>query len=235
MRYVYTGPSWAASSFPVDANSTNLSRQWNIPCIDLAQPGASVLSNIRRLEKDKSNLPIIWIYNEPLLDIEHILGISKVELLTNDNWQTQRDFCNQYCLEQISKLGRPVLLIGGHSDIRDCKFSNIRVTCASWQKFIAGKAGLSIVDGTVTGTYDSGTEFKVSHCWGAEIMHRTIFENPNIQPTKDLVESIWDTFFFWKEIERLGWFFDVHPNKLATETFAEFLLPDVIKFLEDTK
>jgi hypothetical protein len=206
-----------------------------MPFVDLSRMAASTSDNINAIKCNNSTLPIVWIYNEPLSDIEDILGITKVELLTDNDWESQREKCNQYCLEQISNLGRPVLLIGGPSDVKDCNFPNIRVSCDSWQKFIAEKAGLSVVNGVISGTYDSGTAFQVSDCWAAEMMHRTMFEHPDVQPVHSLVESIWNTFFFWKEIERLGWFFGVHPNKQATEAFADLLRPDIIKFLEDTK
>jgi hypothetical protein len=235
MNYAYTGPSWAKSSFPVEVDSTNLAKEWAIPHVDLSKFASSVLDNINTIKQAKTNLPIVWVYNEPLANLNQATGLSFDKLLVDDNWKQHRNACNQYCLEQISKLDLPVLLIGGHSDIKDCNFSNIRVVCASWQKFIANKAGLNIVNDTMEGSYDSGTKFAVADCWGAEIIHRHMFENPTIDPTKTIVDSIWDTFFFWKEIERLGWFHDVHPNKRATQSFAEFLLPDVTKFLEDTK
>jgi len=238
MRYIYSGPSWAKSSFPTDHNSTNLARQWNLPYVDCSMLGASVTLNIKLIEKliekQDNNFPIIWVYNEPLADIEQACGMTVKELLTRDDWENIRNECNQFCLEQISKLGRPVLLIGGHSDITDCNFSNIHVACNSWQKFIAKRAGL-LVNDTITGSYDSGTEFKIDRCWGAEVMHKQVYENPNITPVNTLIDSVWETFFFWKEIERLGWFYEVHPNKQATEAFADFLRPDIIKFLEDTK
>lgn len=234
MRYVYTGPSWAKSSFPLDDDSTNLAKLWKIPHIDCSQFGSSVLNRLRAI-KHYSNLPVIWVYNEPLSDMQEITGMSPADLLVNQQWKKHREDCNQYCLEQISKLNRPILLIGGHSDVENCNFANIRVAHPSWQKFIAKQAGLNVNDGTITGTFDSGTEFKVNQCWGAEIMHRHMFERPSTNPVHSLVESIWDTFFFWKEIDRLGWFHDVHPNRQATESFAEYLLPTVIDFLEDTK
>ena len=62
-----------------------------------------------------------------------------------------------------------------------------------------------------------------------------LHENPAIAPDKQLLDSIWDIFFFWKELEKANLFYEVHPNRRATVEFAKFLLPTVTKFLQDNK
>ena len=61
-QYVYTGPSWAGSSYPVTDNSTNLAREWKIPCIDMAQKGSGVLPLSQCIKKLNSKLYFILKY-----------------------------------------------------------------------------------------------------------------------------------------------------------------------------
>ena len=67
-QYVYTGPSWAASSYPVESKSTNLAHEWAIPFINRSLGGASILNRVNAIKNLKSTVPIIWIYGEPFCD-----------------------------------------------------------------------------------------------------------------------------------------------------------------------
>jgi len=241
LEFVYSGPSWAARSFDsaeteTQHGVTNLAREWGIPHFDASKHATNVLWQKNRILTFPKKLPIIWIYPEPFTSLDHFTSMSITELLTRSDWKDIWRECNDRNLQEINSLGRPVLLIGGHSDVIDCSgYSNIQVGCPSWQKFIAETAGLEINCGVVKGSYDNGTKFSVKHCWGAEIVHRRLWENPDIDADKTLVDSIWDMFFFWKELERNDLFYDVHPNKKATKLFAVFLKSTVAQFLENTK
>ena len=82
---------------------------------------------------------------------------------------------------------------------------------------------------------DDGGDFFVSTCWGAEVLHKFMHENPHITPSVEVTNAVWDIFFFWKELEKANLFFDVHPNYQGNTLFAEFLKPTVIKFLQDNQ
>jgi len=234
MNFTYTGPSWAASSYPVtDSNVTNLSRLWDIQCKDQSRPGSSVLSCVKMIKKEKSSAPIVWIYNEPLGDLIEITGMEQKEFLARLDWKDIQKECNQYCLNAISSLNRPVLLIGGHCDIVDCNYANITVGHRSWQRFLAEQAGMITRKGKINVTMDDGGSFSFSHCWGAELAHKFMHENPDITLDSELVNNIWDIFFFWKALEKEDLFYEVHPNRRGNVLFAEHLKPTVIKFLED--
>lgn len=239
-QFIYTGPSWAQRSYdPPNTteyhNPTSLAKEWNIPCIDLSTIGASVLNKVEALINCKPSLPIIWIYNEPILDLVDITGMQMDEFIQRSDWHEIWQECNRRCLEKINSIGLPVLLIGAHSDIVDCEFSNITVGCASWQKYLAQLAGIKIDNNRIYVKMDDGGDFSFEQCWGAEIAHRFIHEHPNTMPSQEITNAIWDIFFFWKELEKANLFFEVHPNKKANQQFAQFLLPVVTKFLQDTK
>lgn len=234
-QYVYAGSSWAMTSFPMNNHATNLAKQWAVPCIDATRGATSVLDSVALVKKFKQSKPIVWVYNDPLYDLQAVTGIDHTEFLTRSDWQDIWHECNQHCLNAISGLGVPVLLIGGTSDIVNCNYTNITVGHSSWQKYLASQAGMPVNDGTVTVSLLDGTVFSVDLCWGAENLHKCMYDNPNIDPDPNLVSSIWDIFYFWQQLQAMNLFHDVHPNFQANQLFADFLLPTVEKFLKENK
>ena len=235
--YTYTGPSWAASSYPIeDENATNLAKLWNIPYVDQSIPGAHAIYNLNSLYKQKiPKGPVVWLYNEPLNVLNRATKMENKEFLIRNDWKEIWQECNQFCLNSIARLGRPVLLFGAHSDIVDCDHDNIVVGHKSWQRFLAEKAGMITRKGKINVTMDDGGSYSFRQCWGAEVIHRTMHENPDIEPNKSLTDSIWNMFFFWKQLEKQDLFSDVHPNLRGNKLFAEYTKPMVLKFLEDVK
>lgn len=235
MSFVYAGPSWAVSSYPQGLHETNLAKQWQIPYIDCSARGTNVLYGIEKIATSASqSLPVVWIYNEPLGCLKQATGLEYTDLLEHSDWRKVWNQCNHFCLEKISNLNRPVLLIGAHSDIVDCDYPNITVGHHSWQKFLAQTAGM-LIDNSVYVKMDDGGNFSLDFCWGGEIMHRRMHENPNIAPSVEITNAIWDIFFFWKALEKANLFYNVHPNVQGNILFANHLKPIVKKFLEDTK
>lgn len=233
MRYVYTGPSWAASSYPIDHKSTNLAQQWGFEYHNVSKGAHSVLDCVNSVRELDTGLPVIWIYNEPLIDLKTITGLGFDQFMTRPDWLDIWHKCNDSCLEAISSLDVPVLLIGAHSDVIDCHYPNITVGCASWQKWLAQQANMPITDGVVTVKMDDGGDFLLSRAWGAEILHKFMHQHPEVDPVPDLVNNVWDIFFFWKQLEKADLFFEVHPNRRGNELFAEYLLPTVTNFLRE--
>lgn len=235
MRFVYTGPSWAESSFPINATSTSLANEWGLDYINCAKSGSTVLDCVNAVNLLPSSLPIVWIYNEPLGCLTEATGLSNKQLIERKDWKDVWEECNQFCLNKIAGLNRPVLLVGGHSDIVNCNHPNITVGAESWQKFLANAAGMSIENQQVHVKMDDGGDFTVQHCWGAEVIHRFMHEHPDINPSTEIANAVWDIFFFWKELEKADLFYEVHPNKHGNELFAEFLKPTIIKFLQENQ
>lgn len=234
MKFVYTGPSWAVSSFPVENKSTNLAKEWGIPYLNYSMHASNVLSQLPIVDKTKS-LPIIWCYHEPIGCLTAATGLSNAQLIQRSDWKDVWEDCNQFCLKAINDLNRPVLLIGAHSDIVNCDYKNITVAHPSWQKFLAHQAGMSIKGNTVNVKINDGEDFFVNTCWGAEILHRAIHEHPHLTPSIEVTNAVWDILFFWKELEKADLFSDVHPSYQGNKLFAEFLKPIVIKFLQDNQ
>jgi len=234
MKFVYTGPSWAASSYPINANSTNLATEWGLEYVNYARPGSTILNCIDAVNASTS-LPIVWVYHEPVGCLTEATGLTKKQLIQRSDWKDVWEDCNQYCLKKIASLNRPVLLIGGHSDIVNCNHSNITIGAESWQKFLANAAGMSMENQSVHVKMDDGGDFKVQHGWGAEVIHRFMHEHPDITPSTEITNAVWDIFFFWKELEKANLFYDVHPNKQGNELFANFLKPTIVKFLQENQ
>ena len=239
MKFVYAGPSWAESSFDLpgsDAfnNPTNLAKEWQIPYSNLSAGGSTALNRVEAIKNHyDSTSPIIFVYNEPIGDLTAVTGLQFSELIQRSDWLDIWKECNQYCLNEINSIGRPVLLIGGHSDVIDCNYSNITVGHNSWQRWLAEQSGMITRKGKVNVKMDDGSSFSFRNCWGAEVIHRFMHEHPDISPSSEIVDSVWDIFFFWKQLEKADLFFEVHPNKRATELYANFLLPVVTEFLEN--
>jgi hypothetical protein len=241
MVFIYTGPSWAERSFEDPGKTiqpTNLAKQWGIECIQRARSGASVFQNANAIDfyyKTNPKHSIVWIYNEPILDIKAITGLSPREFLQRLDWQDLWNECNQACLQRIASIGCPVLLIGAHSDIVDCDHSNITVAHPSWQKWLAEKSGFDVTNNQIHVKISDREKFNIDRCWGAEIVQRYIRNNPDVDLDRDMVMSVWNMLEFWIQMSRTGWFSGCHPTRHATEKFAEFLKPTVTKFLQDNK
>jgi hypothetical protein len=233
--YIYAGPSWAAFSYPISEDSTNLSKEWKIKNISVAKGGSSVLEQLDLIKSKliQQSLPIIWIYNEPLADLKKITGITMEEFVQREDWQLIMQQCSEFCFDQIDALGVPVLLIGGARDIQNCERKNITIGHASWQKWLAKQSGMNVIDNIIKVTPFDGGNYDLAQCWGAELVHQFLHSRTDINPNNRLLDAIWDIYYFWEELQRRDWFFEVHPNKRGNVEFANFLKPTVDKFLEE--
>jgi hypothetical protein len=236
-QYLYGGSSWAHRSYDFSEDfKTNLAQEWNIAYQDLTKPGISVLESLQVvIDNPNKTLPIIFLYHDPLGDLEKITGISLREFTTRADWKTIWDQCNQYCLSKIDSLDRPVLLIGATTNVVNNTYKNITVGHPSWQLWLAEKAGMKVIDQTVYITPNDGGNFNLTHFWGGEMIQQFLHENSSVNPDKKLLDSIWDIFFFWKELEKANLFYQVHPNYNGNKLFAEFLKPTVLDFLNAYK
>ena len=231
-KFFYTGPSWAKNSYPIDTTTTNLAQQWGFDHIDGAGLGEGNHGCLSAAQRHANDMPIVWVYCEPLLSITPATGMSMEEFVVSENWQSIRETCNQYCLNLINSLPNPVFLIGAHADI--VNFTNQKSTVTigepSWQKWMAQQSGL-IVDDCIHVTPKDGGNYQFNYCWGAEIVHRFLHQNPTIKPTPSLLDAVWDSYYFWQYLEEQGWFFEVHPNRHSNIEFSKLLKPKIEKFL----
>jgi hypothetical protein len=207
---LYVGPSWANRSYDTpmgeETDYTNLYKELNLDVDDLTKLGATNDFFLRMLDKNSHsnyNLPysgIIWVYCEPISDIQDQKSLIESE----DFWQI-RSKKNKDTLQRINDIGVPIALIGAHSDIVDCDFSNITVIHPSWQKFLADYSNT-----------------KLNHGWGCEVGHRLLLgEFPKAKASKNIVNYISDTWGVWCKLDLNRVFCWCHPNKLGTELFAK--------------
>jgi hypothetical protein len=231
-KFLYAGPSWAKNSYPIDKNTTNLAQQWEFDYVDISALGGGNHGCFTSVKQHADDMPIVWVYCEPLLSLIPATGMTMSEFVVSQDWRAIRETCNQYCLNLINSLSNPVFLIGAHSDI--VNFTNHKSTLQigkdSWQKWMAQQCGLT-VDNSIHVTPQDGGNYNLDLCWGAEIVHRFLHENPNIDPVPSLLDAVWDVYYFWQYLEKQGWFFEVHPNRHSNVEFSKFLKPKLEQFL----
>lgn len=210
---LYVGPSWANRSYSThdasETDFTSLYRELSLDkfnIVDLSKPGMSnqyfidLLSSPNQPHSYKCKYDaIIWVYCEPIIESK-----DRQTLLTSENFWQMREQTNKNILNQISQLGVPVAMIGAHSDIENCNYANLEIVHPSWQKFLAEYADVKL---------DVG--------WGCEVAHKWLLvDYPKLKPSKNLVNSVSDTWRAWCELDLNGVFCWCHPNKLGNELFA---------------
>ena len=210
-----------------------MAKEWNLPFVDLSQPGSGCLNLIKKIKYHKIRVPIIWLHPEPLIDLESITGLKSIDFIQRQDWADIRKECDYYCTKLLNDLDLPVLMIGAHSDVKDYGFKNIQIGHPSWQKWLAMQAGISEKDNKFFINTDGIGGNYVDLCWGGEIIHKIIFENPEINPECSLLDSVIDIFLFWKELEKYDLFFEVHPSYNGNVLFATEIKSIVTKFLQE--
>lgn len=214
---MYIGPSWALRSFAIPGENpptsndvlgldyTNLAHELELDVINLAEFGFSNLTCYNRiLNYPKPYDGVVWIYCEPIRDLGYNNSATIQDFITSANFWEIRKNINDVILKKMAELECPIALIGGHSDIEDCNYSNITVIDSSWQQFLAREADVDLPVG-----------------WGADVAHWKMFTKyPNLHPSKPLVELVCDTLDSWNKLQKKDLFMWVHPNRRATELFA---------------
>jgi hypothetical protein len=228
-KYIYAGPSWAARSYDTiegtELDFTNLSMEWKISFHDISARGCNNCASITRIKDYRGSLPIIMVLAEPLMDID--INRSKCdsaaceEFLQCDDVEGYRRILMHDTLTQLNQLGRPVGLIGGHTDITDTQvlgFDNLTIIDSSWQQFLSDHS----IQQPITG-------------WGVDVAHR-IFRNILFVNSKvsDAVLNAMDTqFAIWDALAKYHTplFLGVHPNRKGTELYAAYLKDKVAIFI----
>ncbi len=217
---LYIGPSWAVRSYDTvegsESNYTNLLMELNLNAVNLAQRGWSNMQCLDCIKDYTSSFDaILWVYCEPILDVLHK---NKKNLIESNNFWELRNNINADTLSMINQLNCPVGLIGGHSDIVDCdSYNNITAIHPSWQKFLANYVGINL-----------------EHGWGAEVAHRyAMYEFKNSRPSKDMINKTADTLNIWTQLELLGVWRGVHPNKKGNQLFAKEITSNVQLFVSN--
>jgi hypothetical protein len=213
---LYVGPSWAYRSFDTlygtENNYTNLLKLLEIDALNLSQCGASNTDCLLAVEEHLEKCTgIIWIYCEPIKEVPRN---ERVKLIKNEKFWEERELLNQSILSEINDLGIPIALIGAHSDIKNCNYSNIEVIHPSWQKFLAETVNV-----------------KLEHGWGAEVAHECVI--PNTRPSVQCVNLISGTLNSWTQMELKGVFQGVHPNTRGNELFAQEIKNNINLFIKN--
>jgi hypothetical protein len=218
---LYIGPSWAARSYDTvegsESEFTNLIKELelDVDVIDLSKRGLTNNDCLMRI--NKINTPfkgIIWVYCEPIEEVSHNL---KQSLIESNNFWAIREKINQRIMSSINALNCPVALIGAHSDVGIKDYKNITVIHPSWQKFLANEVGVEL-----------------NHGWGAEIAHRiAMYEFPKSRPSREFIDYTSDTLRAWNQMEMLGVFRGVHPNRKGNEIFAKEIKSNIQSFINN--
>ena len=230
-QFIYAGPSWAVSSYPDNQDPcTNLLTEWKLPAISVAKSASTNFGQINLIKKTNLTHPVVFLYCEPIGDLEKTTGLSLREFVESENWREIWHTCNKRCLYEIEKLPNKVALIGSHCDIVTENTSTY-VISESWQKWIALQCGMQVDNDVIEVTPSDGGNYKLSQCWGAEVVDRYLHLNPDAKPHSSLLDAIWDVYFFWDELEKRNWFYQVHPNYIANVEFAHYTKNNITTFL----
>lgn len=218
-KILYVGSSCAHRSYDTaegsESDYTSMLKELELTAVDLSQPGLSNIECLDRINQYKDHYDaILWFYCEVIYDCLHE---NKQNLIESENFWALRNDLNQKILHMINRLGCPVGLIGGHSDVVDCNQTNITVIHPSWQKFLANQVGVDL-----------------EHGWGAEIAHRyAMYEFKKSKPSKAMIDLTSDTLRAWTQMEMSGVWFGVHPNKNGNELYAKEIKNNVESFINN--
>ena len=228
-KFIYSGPSWALQSFDTpqgrEPNTTSLVQEWGL---------AHIAHNVSARGSDfdrqfahfvNTDLPIVYVMCEPLA-VHNRSSSQKYHKFLDayknswqDVWQ-HREELYQEQMHKLASLPNRVAVIGAHSDVSAVP-DGITVIDPSWQNYLRQLAGL-----------DTG------YNWGVEILHRHIQSTTgqwrNIR-SKVLVDRIYEQFQVWETLQEANLFCAVHPNRRATELYAQHTLDGVLEFIEGVK
>jgi hypothetical protein len=228
--YNYVGPTWAQKSFDSPElllEPTNFAKQWQLPYVEQVFPSTPPLTIAQKVRTD---LPIVWVYSDPWGNVPEITGIAFKDYVSRTDWFEIWQHCNDHILRTINNIGVPILLIGTHCDIIACNnYPNINVAHASMQKWMAQQAGM-LTNNQICIPNENIT---INHCFAAEIYSRFLHENSKVDGDLILKDLLIDHWIFWKQLEKAGYMYDVHPTKKSYTQFAELLRPTLLDFLND--
>jgi hypothetical protein len=218
-KILYVGSSCAYRSYDTmdgtESDYTNLLKELELSAVNLSRRGLSNMECLDLVNQYEGHYDaIIWVYCEVISDCLHEF---KQNFIESENFWALRSKMNQKILDMINRLGCPVGLIGGHSDVVDCNQTNITVIHPSWQKFLANQVGVDL-----------------EHGWGAEVAHRyAMYEFKKSKPSKAMIDLTSDTLRAWTQMEMSGVWFGVHPNRKGNELFAKEIKSSVQSFINN--
>ena len=214
---VYAGPSWANRSFDEDPDApvTNLLAELDLTAIDVSRCAAGNLEMLGRVYEQivRGGITgnpvdgIVWVYCEPLVEMELAGKDVMQDFLVNTDWD-QYWSLNDKILDLISSIGLPVALIGAHADITQTKArSNITVIHDSWQRYLVDSIGYDYLDGWK----EPGWGAEITHSWTADL---------GVNPSPDLARRESESFMVWSLLQEQGLWYVCHPTYTGTQMFA---------------
>jgi hypothetical protein len=234
-KFVYIGPSWAKLSYDTmygdEKTSTNLLKLWKLTnnAVDLARRNAGPTGILKLLQKQKLNLPIIYLTCEPLKDMEKVDKENKhrKNYKIDHNYDYiahEKDIMKfrkqllKSVYEKLNLLGVRIGLIGAHIDCKNEEniYENITVLDKSWQNFLAREAGIS----------------ERNYNWGADVFHRHTHKNNNNPIDRLIVIDTDEQLRFWEKLEDAKLMCWCHPTTLGNKLYAEYTYNKVIDFIK---
>lgn len=223
---VYAGDSWAAKAW-TDENyqlgpkllptDVRMADYWELDYSGIYAGGWGNLEVLNKLSDIDSTVPIIWVYTEPGRDYGRITGQDEFGWIVSEDIMSIRQSLDHYIMNKIrNTLSNPIALIGGLSDVNIelAEELNFTVLHPSWQRFIAERL--------------ESKWFRFG--WGASDIGWRFHYNKITPSKRALFESevLIREWCFWQEH---GYICHDHPTVLANQQFAEYLKPEVHKWL----
>lgn len=230
MNYIFAGDSWALKGFTndnynkgnnqPDPEDVRLADHWPWTYQHCLTPGQGNLACLDRLVSMQlpAHIPVIWIYTEPGRDYGRITNAPAHEWIEREDIFDLRNHLNLATMQKIkTTIANPVAFIGGLSDVDTVMAEEFGfdVLCPSWQRWIAEKL--------------NSQWFK--HGWGASDIGWRMHYN-NVRPSRAATFAWDEQIKEWCWWEEQGYFCHEHPTPRANKEFAEFVKPNVIRWLQ---
>lgn len=227
VEFYFVGDSWANRAFteqnkdtrqPLDSD-VRLPDFWGLSYATGDNSGKSNLEILDWVVQQKidPDMPIVWLYTEPLRDYHRITGKEHLAWMQDDQIFSYRSYLSGQILQTIkNSIANPCAFIGGLSDI-DPSLTNqfgYATLHASWQRWMSLKI--------------NATNFKFG--WGAPDVrwrmesHKAV---PGKTVTLQCMESL-DHFNAWRDA---GYVISYHPTLKCHQQFAEEIKQEAIQWI----
>jgi|TARA_B110000495_G_scaffold194022_1_gene199898 hypothetical protein len=217
-KFIYAGPSWAMKSYDspdTDASPTNLLKLWKLEdsAIDLSEEGAFFSMQYERLINLNSDLPVVYITCEPLVETELF-----DHMHTEEDVMKYRNNIHKNHTNMLRYIKNPVAIIGAHTDASSnmASNSNNRIIDLSWQNFLRKEINLPSM-----------------YNWGADVFHTHWSENGYQLKDKSMIDQMHLQFQSWDALQEEGLMYGPHPTQKGNELYAEYTYDKVQEFLND--
>lgn len=230
IKYIFAGDSWALKGFT--EQNYNKGNESPIPgdvrladywpweyqyCLTPGRGNLACLQKFKQMNVDP-DVPVIWVFTEPGRDYGLITGNPEFDWIAQEEiFEIRKELIKEIFSRIKKEVPNPIGFIGGLCDVDTtiAETHNFTVLYPSWQRWIAEQL--------------NSQWFKFG--WGASDIGWRMHCN-NITPSKSATFAWGEQIKEWCWWEDNGYFCHEHPTLKANQEFADYLKPQVEKWLK---